>query len=95
MHKVKFIPSGKSVDIKPGETIYNAAVRAGMVFYDGCDGKKCCGSCRVKVLHGQNTVNKPSEQEKTTIEKYHFQKDERVACLTYPKGDIQITTSYW
>ena len=95
MSEVKFIPSGKSVDIKPGETIFHAAQRAGVVFDDGCDGKKCCGSCRIKVLHGKNAVNRPTDVEKQTMKKYQFQKDERVACLTYPKGDIQITTSYW
>ena len=52
MVRVTFEPEGKTVEVRPGETLLDAA-RAGGVFVASiCGGDGICGRCRVQILSG-------------------------------------------
>ncbi len=51
-YKVQFGPSGAEVDVAAGETILNAARRAGIFIESLCGGDGVCGKCRVIVRRG-------------------------------------------
>ncbi|MBD2869646.1 2Fe-2S iron-sulfur cluster-binding protein [Paenibacillus arenilitoris] len=50
--KVTFWPSGKTVDVKPGTTLLDAARRAGVPVSTRCGGKAACFMCKVAVRPG-------------------------------------------
>ncbi len=95
MAVVRFLPSGKEKEVKPGSTILSAANRCGLPIGQSCSGDGICGWCRVKVVEGIERLAPPSPLEQRLIEEKGFAPDERAACLAKVHGDIVVTTSYW
>jgi len=54
---IKFLPEDKSVEVKSGTTILEAAHIAGVYINSACGGDHICGKCRVKIKKGH--VNSP------------------------------------
>ncbi len=50
--KITFLPQNITWEAEPGETILQAAVKAGVSIDGNCAGMGTCGKCRVKVLEG-------------------------------------------
>ncbi|MEO7941359.1 MAG: 2Fe-2S iron-sulfur cluster-binding protein, partial [Burkholderiaceae bacterium] len=65
--QISILPSGRTFDVEPGETMLAAGIRQGVALPYGCkDG--ACGSCKCKklegtVVHGQHQSKALSEQE--------------------------------
>ena len=51
-HKIVFQPSGRTVYVLPGTTVFEAAARAGLLLQSPCGGKGTCGKCQVRVAEG-------------------------------------------
>ena len=51
--EVTYLPSGKSVRVPEGTTLFNAAHWAGLPIESTCGGRGTCGKCSVQVLDGQ------------------------------------------
>lgn len=51
--QVTYQPSGKSVRVPAGTTLFNAAHWAGLPIESTCGGRGTCGKCGVKVLDGE------------------------------------------
>lgn len=49
MHKIRFEPSGRQVEIAPDESVLTAADRAGVLIVAPCGGRGVCRKCRVKI----------------------------------------------
>jgi uncharacterized 2Fe-2S/4Fe-4S cluster protein (DUF4445 family) len=49
---IKFEPSGKTIDVKPGTLVSRAADEAGIEIDTPCGGKGACGNCMVKINSG-------------------------------------------
>jgi adenylate cyclase len=95
MPTVEFIPSGVKIELMPGESILDAAVRAGLSFANACSGGGVCGGCRIQVLEGENNLPEPSALEANVMQTYGYGPQDRAACLVIPTGDVKVTTSYW
>ena len=54
--KVSFKPDGKNLTIRAGATIFEAAVRAGIIINASCGGRGTCGKCRVTLEHDGSEV---------------------------------------
>ena len=50
--KITFMPQNVTWEAEEGETILQAAVRAGVNIDGNCAGKGTCGKCKVKILEG-------------------------------------------
>jgi ferredoxin len=92
---IEFIPMGKTAELKRGDTIAEVIERSGVAFAERCNGTGSCGNCRIRILQGINMLSKPTTEEKGVMKRFQFRKDERVACQTYARGDLKVTTSYW
>ena len=55
--EVTFLPSGKTVRIPEGTTVFHAAHWAGLPIESTCGGRGTCGTCGVQVLEGQAEVS--------------------------------------
>ncbi|MGA2192417.1 MAG: ASKHA domain-containing protein [Nitrospirota bacterium] len=86
--KVKFLPSGKSGEIKRGETILGVARGLGLEVDSLCGGQGVCGKCRVKIVSGG--AGAPSAEEKKMLSASELSSGVRLACMAVPDGDIVV-----
>lgn len=68
-----------------GESILEAAQRAGVAIDAPCGGHGTCGKCRVKLLEGTADAE-PSRH----LEQADYDKGWRLACCTHVTGDITV-----
>ncbi len=59
-YRITFLPSERIFDADDGETILDAAMKAGVYINASCGGNGSCGKCRIKVIEG-NGFNSSSE----------------------------------
>jgi uncharacterized 2Fe-2S/4Fe-4S cluster protein (DUF4445 family) len=87
-YQIDLEPIGCRIQVEAGHTLLAAAQQAGVQLVSLCGGDGSCGACRVRVASG--VVSSP-----TTVEKSIFSTDElnagwRLACQTYPEGDVKL-----
>ena len=78
-----FQPKGISYVNKEGETVLEAAIKAGVILESPCGGNGICGKCRIKVLIGEG--NPVTEEEKQIFSKEELLEGWRLACKFVPK----------
>jgi uncharacterized 2Fe-2S/4Fe-4S cluster protein (DUF4445 family) len=81
---VTFKPDNKSVTVKQGETILNAAVAADVFINSVCGGMGKCGKCRVQVegkISGRDSDLLSEEDRNNNI---------CLACVSKVEGDIEV-----
>jgi uncharacterized 2Fe-2S/4Fe-4S cluster protein (DUF4445 family) len=82
--KVTFLPSGRTIEVSPGTTLYKAAVEAGVELNSICGGKGTCGKCKVMV-HGHYELDhiRPLTPEQLAAGVLQ-------ACNTRVRGDVRV-----
>ena len=85
--EVDFEPIGRRIPCNSGDTILDAAQRAGIVLNATCGGDGICSRCIVRVMDG--LVSPPNPTEETELGK---QVDDgwRLACQIEVQGDVRI-----
>ncbi len=55
-----------------------------------CGGQAECGTCRVRILAGAENLSAMTPDERELREEHpeFFAADERLACMTRPRGDV-------
>ncbi|MBM4248193.1 MAG: DUF4445 domain-containing protein [Euryarchaeota archaeon] len=82
--KVTFLPSGRTIEVAPGTTLYKAAVEAGVELNSICGGKGKCGKCRAQV-HGKYELDHLHPLSREELESGSF-----LACSTRVRGDVRV-----
>jgi len=82
---VKFLPSGLSATVKQGESILNAARKAGVYITSLCGGDGYCGKCRVIVEKGDIEA-RPT----TLLSRDDVRRNVVLACETRVMSDLLI-----
>ncbi|MFF2090123.1 2Fe-2S iron-sulfur cluster-binding protein [Paenibacillus sp. NPDC058174] len=54
--EVRFLPSGKTVKVRRGTTLLDAARQAGLTIRTRCGGKAACFMCKMSVLPGSELL---------------------------------------
>ena len=93
--RVTFTPLGRAADVRPNETVLDAARRAGAPVGNACGGVGVCARCRVRVVAGAENLSPPTSIELRVGGERGFAADERMACQAAVNGDCEITTGYW
>jgi uncharacterized 2Fe-2S/4Fe-4S cluster protein (DUF4445 family) len=83
---VTFHPGGE-IESRPGESLLNAAWRAGVPVDAPCGGQGWCGRCRVIV----DPPTLPSTEEKEVLSSGEIDDRWRLACRTFPDGPSKVT----
>lgn len=98
-YKVVFQPSGRTVPVPRGTTVFEAAARAGLLLRAPCGGKGTCRKCRVKITRGADA---PSPACKAAFQPEELAQGWRLACQTpvnrsltvlVPDGSLSETDS--
>ena len=90
-HHIAFICDeyAYSVFAEPGESLLQAAQRAGVALDAPCGGKGTCGKCRVKIESG--SVSSKDTAASGSITPQEFEEGWRLACLSYPQSDVKVS----
>ncbi|MCL6576819.1 2Fe-2S iron-sulfur cluster binding domain-containing protein [Kyrpidia sp.] len=87
MYQLRFEPSGREVSCKEGQTLLDAAVRAGLNIPYGCRHGNC-SACKAKVLEGDYT----SMDRVSEFALMGFERDQGyvLLCSTLPESDLVV-----
>ncbi|RPJ51739.1 MAG: DUF4445 domain-containing protein [Chloroflexi bacterium] len=90
--KKKFIvdlePIGRRVEVEAGTNLLEAAQKAGIDLVASCGGIGICGTCRVRIAHGEVTPITLTEEE--SLDSAQFAAGFRLACQTEPLSDVRL-----
>jgi 2Fe-2S ferredoxin len=68
MARVRIEPAGLSLDLEDGETLFDAAMRAGWSWPTICLGDGVCLTCWVEIFQGEEHANAVEEIERKGLE---------------------------
>jgi 2Fe-2S ferredoxin len=78
MAKLTFLPSGKSVKVRPGQTLISAARSARVVIPQRCGGHASCLMCRIIVEQGE--LSPPTALERRKMPENDLACGIRLSC---------------
>lgn len=80
--------------ISPAVSILNTLLQNGIRISHLCGGKAVCGTCRIKILAGEEYLSPMQEAERVRLASGTGKElpppHTRLACQTYARGDIRI-----
>ncbi len=77
-----------AVDVDPGTTILDAAVKAGIDLNHYCGGMASCGSCMVTIVSGK--VSEMDDMEEATLDVVMEDDRDRLGCQTRILGPVTV-----
>jgi len=92
----RVMPAGIDIAVRPGETLFAAAYRAGITWPTICQGQGRCTRCRVTVLANGDHAEPPGDQERKSLVLMHrIERTEddaaiRLACCLRLTGDLVV-----
>ena len=94
MPKVRFVREQIEIDVPAGETILQAAKRAGAPEGDRCGGVCACSTCHVYVTKGFATLSEIEDEEFDILDKaFDVRPSSRLGCQAKVHGDIEVEIS--
>ncbi|MFB9887075.1 ISC system 2Fe-2S type ferredoxin [Balneatrix alpica] len=74
-------PEGKVIDVEPGVTICDAALRHGIEIEHACEKSCACTTCHVIVREGFSSLNEADELEEDMLDKaWGLEPESRLSC---------------
>jgi ferredoxin len=86
--RVHIMPVDATIDLEPGESIFDGAKRNGIAIPTVCGGKGTCGTCRVLFTL---PAREPTILEKQFIDRGDLARGVRLACRSRPTTDVAVT----
>ncbi len=83
-------PDGRTVQVVPGFTVLEASRSAAIPHASVCGGRGRCSTCRVRVLHGLQSLPAPSPDEARVLRRIGAPPNVRLACQLRPRGDVAV-----
>lgn len=90
MPTITFQPMGRVVEVEPGCTILEAAVRSDLFLRHVCGGKANCATCRSKVLAGAESLSAISRGEQKRLAELYAPSNARLSCQAQILGDVVV-----
>lgn len=87
---LKSLPDDISFPCRAGESILEAALRAGLPMAHACGGNARCSTCRIWLLSGQSYESPPNDLEARLKERLGLGPDIRLACQMRPRVDLSF-----
>ena len=93
-------PSGIEFDVRPKETVFSAAIRAGLHWPTVCYGQLRCTACALRIIEGRHNTVEPTAAESTVLRRMaesggrrRPERELRLACQLRIHGDITAKKS--
>jgi len=87
---VRFLPDEITVDAVPGETLLQAARRAGVPLASACGGEAACTTCRVLVVEGEEGLAPPPPDEAAVLVPLAEDANLRLGCRARVQGPVTV-----
>jgi ferredoxin len=88
--KITFLPSGATIEVHEGATLFNAAPRADVAIPSQCGGRCACALCRVEIVEGAEFLSPLGwDEEEHLGNTFHLTK-ERLSCQCRVFGDVVV-----
>ena len=88
------VSNGETIQTNPVRSILNALLQHGIPIEHVCGGKAACGTCKIRILEGEQYLNPMTESERIRLSKGRKENSPpehiRLACQTYAYRDIKI-----
>ena len=91
--KIRFLPSGKEIEIEPGTTLLDAAKLADLPVGNSCGAEGTCGRCGLRPVSG--SLPPPSQREERILRANRADPALRLSCMVEPDCDLEVTADYW
>jgi adenylate cyclase len=88
--EVRFLPDEVTVEARPGESLLDAARRAGIPLTAACGGEAACTTCRVLVVEGADTMSAPPAEEAVLLAPLGPNGQIRLACRAVAEGPAVV-----
>jgi adenylate cyclase len=88
--RISFFPDARDVEVSPGETILQAALRAGIKLTHACGSNARCSTCRTAILEGLENCSPRTEAEEAIASHLQFKPMIRLACQTRVTGNTIV-----
>jgi uncharacterized 2Fe-2S/4Fe-4S cluster protein (DUF4445 family) len=88
---IDFQPVGQRGECRKNESLLACARRLGVGINSICGGQGICHSCKVQIVGG--SVSKPTPNEHEAFSSQELKEGWRLACQTYPTGDVKLIIS--
>ncbi|MDB4987377.1 MAG: Ferredoxin, 2Fe-2S [Myxococcaceae bacterium] len=91
---VRFVREKIEIEIADGETILQAAKKAGAPEGDRCGGVCACSTCHVYVTKGFDSTSELEDEEFDILDKaFDVRPSSRLGCQAKVHGDIEVEIS--
>ena len=90
MATIRIKNTGEVVRTSAAISILNSLLREGAAIRHVCGGKAQCGTCRFKIVDGEQYLSPVNEKEQIRLNALGNPDKVRLACQTYAFGDISI-----
>ena len=88
MLRISYLPDAREVEASAGETILQAALRAGIRLTHACGSNARCSTCRVAILEGLDNCTPRTDAEQAIADHLRFKPMIRLACQTHVIGPM-------
>jgi len=94
MGVVTFLPEGKTLVARAGESLFEIGRRDGVPIPTSCAGKASCGLCRVRVVAGEDHLSPMGPLELRHLGNVYFITKQRLSCQTrLLSDDAEVTVA--
>lgn len=90
MPLIHFLPDNQKIHAHDGETLLQAALRAGIPHASLCGGTARCSTCRVIILEGLENCAPRNPEEQAIAEMLRLEPQVRLACQTVVTGQVKL-----
>ncbi|MDX9800858.1 MAG: 2Fe-2S iron-sulfur cluster-binding protein [Spirochaetia bacterium] len=87
---IKITNTGQSINASSAISILNILLREGIRINHFCGGKAVCGTCGITIVQGMENLSAVSGKERGRLDAIKAKSNQRLACQTYVKGDVEI-----
>jgi 2Fe-2S ferredoxin len=94
-HRVRFLPSERTIRVAPGTPLLDAAREAGLPVAQTCTGEGICARCGMEILGGGEGLDDESPRETRAKARNRIDDKLRLACLVQVDRDLTVTAPYW
>ncbi|MFW9896850.1 MAG: ASKHA domain-containing protein, partial [Candidatus Thorarchaeota archaeon] len=85
---INFEPIGLRIPCMKGDTIFDAAVKAGIPIISYCGGKTICGRCKIRIINGNVSII--NNGEKNLLSEEEITKNYRLACTMRVLSNLKV-----
>jgi uncharacterized 2Fe-2S/4Fe-4S cluster protein (DUF4445 family) len=93
--EVLFSPSGRSVRVDVGTTLWEAIRSAGLPVASACGADGICGRCDVTVIEGSTSLSTEMPREAEVKQRNRVDPSQRLSCRCVINGDLLVSANYW